>query len=117
MKTVRCSLIVLALAGISSAQGASTPVAIQINTIYAGADGKFELTTFIAKDGAPTGEYKVMIRWPATAKSAATNEDPERASGGFDRLNGKYLNPEQSGLTAKVGDGPTDVPPFALKSK
>ena len=42
MKTVRCSLIVLALAGISSAQGASTPVAIQINTIYAGADGKFE---------------------------------------------------------------------------
>jgi uncharacterized protein YggE len=36
------SLIVLALAGISSAQVASTPAAIQINTIYAGADGKFE---------------------------------------------------------------------------
>jgi len=36
------SLIVLALAGISSAQVASTPAAIQMNTIYAGADGKFE---------------------------------------------------------------------------
>ena len=36
------SLIVVALAGISSAQVASTPAAIQLNTIYAGADGKFE---------------------------------------------------------------------------
>jgi uncharacterized protein YggE len=36
------SLIVLALAGISFAQVASTPATIQINTIYAGADGKFE---------------------------------------------------------------------------
>jgi uncharacterized protein YggE len=36
------SLIVLALAGISYAQVVSTPAAIQMNTIYAGADGKFE---------------------------------------------------------------------------
>jgi len=36
------SMFVLALAGISSAQVASTPAAIQLNTIYAGADGKFE---------------------------------------------------------------------------
>lgn len=42
MKILGCSLIVLALAGISSAQVSSTPAAIQINTIYAGADGKFE---------------------------------------------------------------------------
>jgi uncharacterized protein YggE len=42
MKIVRCSLILLALAGSSFAQVASTPAAIQINTIYAGADGKFE---------------------------------------------------------------------------
>jgi uncharacterized protein YggE len=42
MKIVNYSLIILALAGISSAQVASTPVAIQVNTIYAGADGKFE---------------------------------------------------------------------------
>ncbi|MGZ4889478.1 MAG: SIMPL domain-containing protein, partial [Candidatus Angelobacter sp.] len=36
------SMIVLALAGISSAQVSSVPTAIQVNTIYAGADGKFE---------------------------------------------------------------------------
>ncbi|MCU1333699.1 MAG: hypothetical protein JWM08_2691, partial [Candidatus Angelobacter sp.] len=42
MKRVGCSLIVLALAGISLAQVSSTPAAIQLNTVYAGADGKFE---------------------------------------------------------------------------
>jgi uncharacterized protein len=42
MKRVGCSLIVLALAGISLAQVSSTPGAIQLNTVYAGADGKFE---------------------------------------------------------------------------
>jgi uncharacterized protein YggE len=39
---ILASLIVLALAGISPAQVASTPAAVQMNTIYAGADGKFE---------------------------------------------------------------------------
>ncbi|HWS17777.1 MAG TPA: SIMPL domain-containing protein [Candidatus Elarobacter sp.] len=42
MKIVGCSLIMLALAGIGSAQVFSAPVAVQVNTIYAGADGKFE---------------------------------------------------------------------------
>jgi hypothetical protein len=42
MKRVGCSLIVLALASISLAQVSSTPAAIQLNTVYAGADGKFE---------------------------------------------------------------------------
>jgi uncharacterized protein YggE len=41
MKTLRL-LVVLALASMASAQVSSTPAAIQINTIYAGADGKFE---------------------------------------------------------------------------
>jgi uncharacterized protein YggE len=36
------SLIVLALAAVASAQVSTIPAAIQLNTIYAGADGKFE---------------------------------------------------------------------------
>jgi uncharacterized protein YggE len=36
------SLITLALAAAASAQVSTTPAAIQLNTIYAGADGKFE---------------------------------------------------------------------------
>src|SRR6476646_10797964 len=39
---ILASMIVLALAGISSAQVSSMPAAVQVNTIYAGADGKFE---------------------------------------------------------------------------
>jgi hypothetical protein len=79
--------------------------------------GKFELTTFIANDGAPSGQYKVIIRWPGPKKAAAADDDSSRGSGRFDRLNGKYFNPQQSGLTAVVADGPTELPPFELKAK
>src|SRR5258707_1274534 len=42
MKTFsRLLLMLLALAALSSAQNSSTPM-VQVNTIYAGADGKFE---------------------------------------------------------------------------
>jgi uncharacterized protein YggE len=42
MKTLACSLIVLALTAAGSAQVSSTSTAIQLNSIYAGADGKYE---------------------------------------------------------------------------
>ena len=42
MKTLSSTLLMLVLAGAGVAQIASTPAAIQPNTIYAGADGKFE---------------------------------------------------------------------------
>jgi uncharacterized protein len=42
MKTLACSLLFLALTASGSAQVSTTPAAIQLNTIYAGADGKFE---------------------------------------------------------------------------
>jgi uncharacterized protein YggE len=38
----RCCVVAVALAGMSAAQVSSTPAAIQLNTIYSGADGKFE---------------------------------------------------------------------------
>jgi hypothetical protein len=85
-----------------------------------GPDGKFELTTFVANDGAPAGDYKVMIRWPTAEKALSASEDPNRptsGSGGGDRLDGKYFNPQQSGLTAKVARGQTELPPFELKTK
>jgi uncharacterized protein len=37
-----CFIATVALAGMSGAQVSSTPAAIQLNTIYSGADGKFE---------------------------------------------------------------------------
>jgi uncharacterized protein YggE len=42
MKILAFSLVFLAFAGFSSAQVSTVPAAIQINTVYAGADGKFE---------------------------------------------------------------------------
>jgi uncharacterized protein len=42
MKILGCSLIMLAVAGSSFAQASSAPNTIQVNTIYAGADGKYE---------------------------------------------------------------------------
>jgi uncharacterized protein len=39
---IRSSLVVALLAGLSVAQVSNTPATIQLNTIYAGADGKFE---------------------------------------------------------------------------
>jgi uncharacterized protein YggE len=44
MKMLSSALLMLALAGAGLAQISSTPTAIQVNTIYAGADGKFEAT-------------------------------------------------------------------------
>jgi uncharacterized protein YggE len=42
MKLLGCFLVMLALAGSGFAQASLTPAAIQINTVYAGADGKYE---------------------------------------------------------------------------
>jgi uncharacterized protein len=42
MKAIYASLLVLGLASISLAQVSTNPAAIQLNTIYAGADGKYE---------------------------------------------------------------------------
>jgi uncharacterized protein YggE len=42
MKTLACLLIILALTAFGSAQVSATPAAIQLNSIYAGADGKYD---------------------------------------------------------------------------
>lgn len=81
------------------------------------ASGKYELRTFQPGDGAPAGDYKVMVRWLATT-SAANDADRDRSAGGPpDRLKGRYFNPETSGVTATVEERATDVPAFDLKSK
>lgn len=72
-----------------------------------GADGTFTLTTITTDDGAPAGEYKVTVElWLAGPRS----DDPPA-----NRLPPKYASPEQSGLTATVGTGPTDLQPLVVK--
>jgi hypothetical protein len=75
MKTLGASLLfMLALAGIASAQ-ASTPAALQLNTIYAGADGNFEA----APDTA-------VIRMDIAAQQDTSRAAYDRAAAAVDRV-------------------------------
>src|SRR5205809_954396 len=51
-----------------------------------GADGKFEVGTYGDNDGAPAGDYIVLVSW------IAPNPQNEEASGP-DRLGGRYSDP------------------------
>lgn len=71
------------------------------------ADGSFALTTYENKDGAPTGEYAVTVRWDeATTKDEATPPD---------RLRGRYADPKKSPWRVTVRDGTNELEPFHLR--
>jgi hypothetical protein len=72
-----------------------------------GGDGKFQVSTYGENDGAPVGEYVILVTWEAP------NPTNEEASGP-DRLGGRYIDPEKSKLTAKVEPRPTELPPIKL---
>ena len=74
------------------------------------ASGQFQLRSYEDGDGAPAGEFKVTIVWPAPP--------PPDATGVFDlkdRLGGRYANPQTSKLTAQVAEGGGEIPPFELQ--
>lgn len=68
--------------------------------------GTFRLTTYDGNDGAPAGQYRVSVQqWKTvSADGGPTNQLPS-----------KYANPDQSGLTATVNPGPTDLRPFQIR--
>jgi hypothetical protein len=65
-----------------------------------GADGKFQLSMYGDKDGAPAGEYVVTVLW--------------EGDGGFDKLKGQYRDAAKSRLRATVKEGDNELPPFRL---
>ena len=73
-----------------------------------GADGSFEVGTYGDKDGAPAGDYVVLVTWPA-ATDPANEEAPT-----VDKLGGKYAEPTTSQFKAKVEAGPTTLPPIKI---
>jgi hypothetical protein len=72
------------------------------------ADGTFTLRTEPIGEGAPAGEYVVMISW-------YTRSDPEDALTSKSKLPAKYADPANPILKATVKEGDNDLPPFDLK--
>jgi hypothetical protein len=70
------------------------------------ADGSFTLRTHPLGDGAPPGEYTVVITWyPPNAREL---ENPRN------KLPARYASVVESPLTASIGEGPTELQPFEI---
>jgi hypothetical protein len=83
----------------------------------ADASGQFTLTTFEPSDGAPVGQYKVLVKWPAPSPATDDRDArPGRANKGPDRLRGKYYSIETTPLAVTIEEQSNDLPPFELKS-
>jgi hypothetical protein len=74
------------------------------------ADGKFEIETYEQKDGAPAGEYFVLLSWEVPNPPDPRKDDP----GVTDKLGGRYRVPTAATPVAKVEDRPTELPPIRL---
>jgi hypothetical protein len=73
-------------------------------------DGSFQITSYTSGDGAPEGNYRVVILWE---EALPENADPESAPAPKDKLGGKY-NHDKSELKATIPAESTTLPPFAL---
>ena len=81
-----------------------------IPTATTDANGEFHLRSYEENDGAPAGEFKVTVVWPAPP--------PANASGIFevkDRLASRFADPQKTTLSAKVAEGENEIPPFELQ--
>ncbi len=70
-------------------------------------DGTFTLTTRARDDGAPAGEYKVLVVW----RVSVGNPDDGRTQ---NVLPEKFNNPAQTPIRATVIEGPTELEAFEL---
>jgi hypothetical protein len=75
---------------------------------YVNAEGKFSLSTYDAEDGAPAGDYIVLVTWEGGTTPDGREEPP-------DKLHGRYSDPKQPKLNATVKPEANELSPFHLK--
>lgn len=76
------------------------------------ADGSFAIGTYEPEDGAPPGEYKVIIIWlppDALARVSPTGKLPNK-------LPDLYSDAKTTPLKVRVNEGSNDLPPYDLPS-
>lgn len=87
------------------------PADIDVNpTAATTKDGTFKLTTRAKDDGAPAGNYKVLLAWTVQDGPA---EDPRFRK----LLPGQYANSDATPLKAAVQAGPNELPVFEIKMR
>lgn len=74
-----------------------------------GPDGTFRLSTYASYDGAPPGNYAVLVVLPSPSEKV----DGENA--GPDLLKGRYANPKTTPLRAEIKEGSNELPPFNVQ--
>lgn len=75
------------------------------------ADGSVQIQTYGENDGAPEGEYAILVTWP----SDTTNNEEALEEDTADRLAGRYADAASSLWRIKVEQKPTELPSVDLK--
>jgi hypothetical protein len=72
-------------------------------------DGSFQLNTYRSNDGAPIGNYVVVVEW-------RKGKFPGSRERGPDLLGKRYANPRTSPFKVQIVEGSNELPAFQLKT-
>jgi hypothetical protein len=73
--------------------------------------GRFQITTYVGGDGAPSGDYTITIEWLRFSRLGGAGWV------GPDKLDNQYSDPKTTSLKVTVKDAPVELPAFQLTTK
>jgi len=81
------------------------PTGSRVPTAIVREDGSFQVSYFDQEDGAPVGEYQLLVVWMVPPPEGGLPRD---------RLQGKYLDPRRPVRTVTVAAGGVALDPIEL---